>query len=72
MALIAMLVMAGAVAAGVVNVLLAEVADVPLPLADTTSKSYKVPAVKPDSVTEWLVVNVGLRFEAEPYVVLVP
>jgi hypothetical protein len=36
----------------VVKVLFADVTDVPLAFADTTSKSYSVPAVKPDRVTE--------------------
>jgi hypothetical protein len=36
----------------VVKVLLAEVTEVPLAFADTTSKSYSVPAVNPVKVTE--------------------
>jgi hypothetical protein len=36
----------------VAKVALAEVADVPLEFAETTSKSYVVLAVKPVSVTE--------------------
>jgi hypothetical protein len=48
----AILVIIGAVAAGVVKDKLPDVADVPLAFAETTSKSYSVPAVKPDSVTE--------------------
>jgi hypothetical protein len=45
---------------------------VPLAFADTTSKSYRTPAVKLASVTEWLVVSVVFNFVAEPYDVLVP
>jgi hypothetical protein len=67
-----MLLITGAVAAGVVNVLLPEVAEVPLPFAETTSKSYIVPAVNPVSVTEWLVTKAVFTVEADPYAVLVP
>ena len=70
-ALTAMLLITGTDAV-VVNVLLPEVADVPVPFAETTSKSYSVPAVKPVSVTEWLVTSVVLTVVAVPYPVLVP
>jgi len=43
-----------------------DVADVPPEFAETTSKSYVVLAVKPVSVTEWLVVSVVLSVEEEP------
>jgi hypothetical protein len=56
----------------VVNLLFTDVADVPLAFADTTSKSYRTPAVKLASVTEWLVVSVVFNIVAEPYDVLVP
>jgi hypothetical protein len=56
----------------VVNVVLPEVADVPLPFADTTSKSYSVPAVNPVKVTVWLVTNCVFTAVAVPYAVVVP
>jgi hypothetical protein len=56
----------------VVNELFAEVADVPLPFADTTSKSYSVLAVKPVSVTEWLVTSAAFTVDADPYAAVVP
>jgi hypothetical protein len=55
-----------------VNVEFAEVEDVPAEFAETTSKSYVVLAVKPVSVTEWLVVSVVFSVEEEPYEVLPP
>jgi hypothetical protein len=42
----------------VVNIVFADVDEVFAEFADTTSKSYSVPAVKPVNVTEWLVVSV--------------
>jgi hypothetical protein len=42
----------------VVNVLLPDVADVLEEFAETTSKSYSVPAVNPVRVTVWLVMSV--------------
>jgi hypothetical protein len=62
------------VAAGeaVVNVALGDVLDVFAEFADTTSKSYVVPAVKPVSVTEWLVVSVVLSVDELPYPVVLP
>jgi hypothetical protein len=71
-ALTAMLLMTGAAAAVVVNVPFPDVAAVPLPFADTTSKSYSVPAVNPVSVTEWLVTNCVFTVVAVPYAVLGP
>jgi hypothetical protein len=56
----------------VVNVAFADVADVPLPFADTTSKSYNVPAVNPVSVTEWLVTSCVLTVVEVPYADVVP
>ena len=51
----------------VVNVVLPDVAEVPLAFAETTSKSYSVPAVNPVNVTEWLVTNAGLNVVEVPY-----
>jgi hypothetical protein len=56
----------------VVNVVLPEVAEVFPAFADTTSKSYSVPAVKPVSVTEWLVTNVVFTAVELPYAVVGP
>ncbi len=56
----------------VVNVALGEVLDVFAEFADTTSKLYVVPAIKPVSVTEWLVVSVVLSVDEVPYPVVVP
>jgi hypothetical protein len=67
-----MLLMTGAAAADVVNVVLPDVADVPLAFADTTSKSYSVPAVNPVSVTVWLVTNCVFTVVALPYANVVP
>jgi hypothetical protein len=50
----------------VVKVVLPEVAWVPLEFADTTSKSYSVPAVKPVNVTVWLVVSAGFAVVEVP------
>jgi molybdate-binding protein len=54
------------VAVGVAKVEFGEVDAVPAEFADTTSKSYVVPAVKPINVTEWLVVNAVFRVDEEP------
>jgi hypothetical protein len=56
----------------VVNVVLPDVAEVPLPFADTTSKSYNVPAVNPVSVTVWLVTSAVFTVVAVPYADVVP
>jgi hypothetical protein len=61
-----MALIAGGGAAVVVKVVFAEVAEVPVALADTTSKSYRVPGVKPVNVTEWLVTSVVLKVVDEP------
>jgi hypothetical protein len=50
----------------VVNVVFPDVADVLAAFADTTSKSYSVPAVNPVSVTEWLVTNVAFTVVEVP------
>jgi len=50
----------------VVNVAFGEVLDVFDELADTTSKLYFVPAVRPVSVTEWLVVRVVFSVDELP------
>jgi hypothetical protein len=50
----------------VVNVLFAEVTEVPLAFTDTTSKSYSVPPVNPVNVTEWLVTSAGLTVVEVP------
>jgi hypothetical protein len=71
-ALTAILLMAGAAAAVVVKVVFAEVAAVPLALTETTSKSYRVLAVNPVRVTEWLVTNVVFSVVELPYVPVVP
>jgi hypothetical protein len=65
-ALTAMLLITGAGATVVVNVPFDEVADVPLPFAETTSKSYSVPPVSPVSVTEWLVTKAVFTVVAVP------
>ena len=67
----AILLMTGAGAA-VVNELFADVAEVPVELAETTSKFYSVPAVSPVSVTEWVVTSVVFTVVELPYDVLVP
>jgi hypothetical protein len=54
------------VALEVVNVAFGEVEEMLDEFADTTSKLYVVPAVKPVSVTEWLVVSVVFSVEEEP------
>jgi hypothetical protein len=56
----------------VVNVLFADVPEVFPEFVDTTSKSYSVPAVKPVSVTEWLVTRVVFTAGDEPYAVVIP
>jgi hypothetical protein len=70
-ALTAILLITGA-AAVVVNVLFADVANVPLPFADTTSKSYSVPAANPVSVTVWLVTSAVFTVVADPYAIVGP
>ncbi len=54
------------VAFTVVKVELGEVEGVPAELAETTSKSYRVPALKPVMVTEWLVTSAVFKVEEEP------
>jgi hypothetical protein len=54
------------------KVALAEVEDIPPRFAETASKSYVVPGVRPVSVTVWLVTIVGFSGEADPYPVVVP
>jgi hypothetical protein len=65
-ALTATLLMTGAAAAIVVNDEFAEVTDVPLAFADTTSKSYSVPAVRPVNVTLWLVCSAVFSVVEDP------
>jgi hypothetical protein len=50
----------------VIKVELPEVADIAPAFAETTSKSYVVPSVRPVSVTEWDVTRVVSRVEEEP------
>jgi hypothetical protein len=57
--------------AGVLKVEFTDVVDCAAAFADTTSKSYVVPAVSPVSVTECAVVNPATEAE-EPYPVVVP
>jgi hypothetical protein len=45
---------------------LVELADIAPEFAETTSKSYVVPSVRPVSVTEWDVTRVVSRVEEEP------
>ena len=59
-------VMTGAPAADVANVEFAEVPETLLALAETTSKLYVAPPVKPVSVTECDVTSAELRVDAEP------
>jgi hypothetical protein len=56
----------------VVNVVFPEVADAFPAFADTTSKSYSVPAVNPVNVTVWLVINCEFTVVAVPYAIVVP
>jgi cation transporter-like permease len=51
---------------------LVELADIAPEFAETTSKSYVVPSVRPVSVTEWLVTIVESSVEFDPYAVVVP
>ncbi len=59
-------------APAVVSVELLEAADVPLAFAETTSKSYRVPAVKPVNVTEWLVTSAVFNVVDVPYADVAP
>ena len=56
----------------VTKVELGELEDIPPRFAETASKSYVVPGVRPVNVTEWLVTEVGLSGEADPYPDVVP
>jgi hypothetical protein len=56
----------------VVNVPFPDRADVFEEFAENTSKSYSVPAVKPVSVTVWLVTSVVFNVVELPYDVVVP
>ena len=56
----------------VVKVKFAEVLEILLELAETTSKSYSVPEVKPVMTTEWLVTGLVLNGEIDPYSVVAP
>jgi hypothetical protein len=51
---------------------LPDVVDIPPEFAETTSKSYVVPAVSPVSDTVWLVVSAGFSVDAEPYHFVTP
>jgi hypothetical protein len=51
---------------------LPDVADNEAEFAETTSKSYVVPSVRPVNVTEWLVTIVESNVEFDPYAVVVP
>ena len=71
--LVPMLLITGPGAVPVVeNVALDEVEESASEFADTTSKSYSVPGVRPVSVTEWLVTEVGSSVVAMVYVEVTP